>query len=114
MTGETPMTTMPGHHPMVPADYTTPDNVRALDDAVRIGGALSGLLLGLAAFGAGVRRWWHRKRDRQEKVITDAVGAMGKRFDELEERLEDRLREVHDEVREIRSAQIRHLEQHAT
>lgn len=89
-------------HPMVPADYTTPETIRALDDATRVGGALTGILAALIAAGVGCRRWWHRKRDRQERLLREIVA------DALE-----RLDAVHAEVVAIRESQVRHLEAHA-
>ena len=93
-------------HPMVPSDYTTPETIRALDDATRVGGALAGILAAVIAAGVAVRRWWHRKRDRQERVLRDAMSDLAKS-------LNDRLDAMHDDVTAIREAEVRHLEAHA-
>lgn len=89
------------HHPMVPADYATPDTVRALDDATRVGGAIAGILAAAIAAHVGFRRWWHRKRNRQERVLTEALKPLCDRLDRIEGRL-DELHQAHD----------RHLEVH--
>lgn len=89
-------------HPMVPSDYTTPETIRALDDATRVGGALAGILAALLAAGVGVRRWWHRRRDRQERILREVVAS-----------LESRLDEMHEDITAIRAAQVHHLEAHA-
>ena len=89
-------------HPMVPSDYTTPETIRALDDATRVGGALTGIFAAVIAAGVGFRRWWHRKRDRQERVLREVVASVEERLDAL-----------HADVTAIREAQTRHLEAHA-
>lgn len=89
-------------HPMVPSDYTTPDGLRALDDATRVGGAFAGILAAVIAAGVTVRRWWHRRRDRQERVLREVVAS-----------LESRLDEMHEDITAIRAAQVHHLEAHA-
>lgn len=88
-------------HPMVPADYTTPETIRALDDATRVGGAIAGLLAALVGASVALRRWWHRKRDRQERVLIEALKPLCDRLDRIEGRL-DELHQAHD----------RHLEVH--
>lgn len=88
-------------HPMVPADYATPDTVRALDDATRVGGAIAGILAAAIAAHVGFRRWWHRKRNRQERVLIEALKPLCDRLDRIEGRL-DELHQAHD----------RHLEVH--
>ena len=90
-----------GTHPMVPADYATPDTVRALDDATRVGGAIAGILAAAIAAHVGFRRWWHRKRNRQERVLIEALKPLCDRLDRIEGRL-DELHQAHD----------RHLEVH--
>lgn len=89
-------------HRMIPADYTTPDTMRALDDAARVGAGLAGVFAAVAGAVLAVRRWWHRKRNRQERVLREIVA------DALE-----RLDAVHAEVVAIRESQVRHLEAHA-
>ena len=88
-------------HPMVPAEYTTPDTVHALDDATRVGGAIAGILAAAIAAHVGFRRWWHRKRNRQERVLIEALKPLCDRLDRIEGRL-DELHQAHD----------RHLEVH--
>lgn len=88
-------------HPMVPAEYTTPETIRALDDATRVGGAIAGLLAAFVGAGVALRRWWHRKRDRQERVLTEALKPLCDRLDRIEGTL-DELHAAHD----------RHLEVH--
>lgn len=88
-------------HPMVPSDYTTPETIRALDDATRVGGAIAGLLAAFVGAGVALRRWWHRKRDRQERVLIEALKPLCDRLDRIEGRL-DELHQAHD----------RHLEVH--
>lgn len=90
-----------GAHPMVPADYATPDTVRALDDATRVGGAIAGILAAAIAAHVGFRRWWHRKLNRQERVLIEALKPLCDRLDRIEGRL-DELHQAHD----------RHLEVH--
>jgi len=90
-----------GAHPMVPAEYATPDTMRALDDATRVGGAIAGILAAAIAAHVGFRRWWHRKRNRQERVLTEALKPLCDRLDRIEGRL-DELHQAHD----------RHLEVH--
>lgn len=90
-----------GTHPMVPADYATPDTVRALDDATRVGGAIAGILAAAIAAHVGFRRWWHRKLNRQERVLIEALKPLCDRLDRIEGRL-DELHQAHD----------RHLEVH--
>ena len=90
-----------GAHPMIPADYATPDTVRALDDATRVGGAIAGILAAAIAAHVGFRRWWHRKRNRQERVLIEALKPLCDRLDRIEGRL-DKLHQAHD----------RHLEVH--
>lgn len=94
-----------GHHPMVPADYTTPETIRALDDATRVGGAIAGLLAVLVGAWVGVRRWWHRKRDRQERVLREEIAA-------LKDSLCDRLDRIEGRLDELHQAHDRHLEVH--
>jgi len=88
-------------HPMVPADYTTPETISALDDATRVGGAIAGLLAAFVGAHVGFRRWWHRKRNRQERVLIEALKPLCDRLDRIEGRLEE-LHQAHD----------RHLEVH--
>ncbi len=90
-----------GAHPMVPAEYATPDTMRALDDATRVGGAIAGILAAAIAAHVGFRRWWHRKRNRQERVLIEALKPLCDRLDRIEGRL-DELHQAHD----------RHLEVH--
>jgi len=90
-----------GAHPMVPAEYATPDTMRALDDATRVGGAIAGILAAAIAAHVGFRRWWHRKRNRQERVLTEALKPLCDRLEAIEGRLEE-LHQAHD----------RHLEVH--
>lgn len=94
-----------GAHPMVPADYATPDTVRALDDATRVGGAIAGLLAVLVGAWVGVRRWWHRKRDRQERVLREEIAA-------LKDSLHDRLDGIEGQIHDLTAAHGRHLEAH--
>ena len=92
-------------HRMVPADYTTPETIRALDDATRVGGAIAGILAAVIAAGVGVRRWWHRKRDRQERLLREEMKA-------LKDSLHERLDSLHEDIREVRASQEAHLEAH--
>ncbi len=94
-----------GAHPMVPADYATPDTVRALDDATRVGGAIAGILAAAIAAHVGFRRWWHRKRDRQERLLREEMKA-------LKDSLHERLDSLHEDIREVRASQEAHLEAH--
>ena len=61
------------------------------------------------AAGVTVRRSWHRRRDRQERVLREVVAAVEERLDRIEARLDG----MHEGVVEIREAQVRHLEAHA-
>ncbi len=92
-------------HRMVPADYTTPETIRALDDATRVGGAIAGILAAVIAAGVTVRRWWHRRRDRQERVLREEMAA-------LRDSLHERLDELHGDIREVRDSQLDHLKAH--
>lgn len=92
-------------HPMVPADYTTPETIRALDDATRVGGAIAGILAALVAAGVTVRRWWHRHRDRQERLLREEMAA-------LRDSLHERLDSLHEDIREVRDSQLDHLKAH--
>lgn len=103
-------------HPMVPSDYTTPDGLRVLDDATRVGGALAGILAAVIAAGVTVRRWWHRRWDRQERVLREEMAALRdslhERLDETTGALGQRLDALHGDLREVRASQLAHLEAH--
>ena len=105
-------------HPMVPSDYTTPDGLRVLDDATRVGGALAGILAAVIAAGVTVRRWWHRRWDRQERVLREEMAALRdslhERLDQATGTLGQRLDELHADVRQLRKVQDDHLTAHVT
>lgn len=92
-------------HPMVPADYTTPETIRALDDATRVGGAIAGLLAAFVGAGVALRRWWHRNRDRQERLLREEIAA-------LKDSLHDRLDGIEGQIHDLHAAHDRHLEVH--
>lgn len=68
------------------------------------------------AAGVTVRRWWHRRRDRQERVLREEMAALRdslhERLDETTGALGQRLDLLHDDLREVRASQLAHLEAH--
>lgn len=112
-----------------------PDSLQAIDDVVKLAGlvgALAALFVTVRKGGRWVKKWWHRKRDRQEQILRnledrqeqllkDAVleirGELGAHSATVAKQLleiGDDVAEVKGDVKDIRKAQSGHLNDHAT
>lgn len=109
---------------MTPGSYVTPDQVQELDDALRIAGGLGGVLAALGGAWLGFRKWWHRRRNRQEQVLRAALAELrdslraeiAAQAAETTGRLDAiaaDVTEARDGVKEIRESQLEHITDHA-
>jgi hypothetical protein len=71
------------------AAYTTPSAVHEINETVTLIGESLGIFGVVLALVAGIRKWWHRKRDRQEQTLV-------KHLDTLKTDLVDYIDEKHD------------------